>query len=158
MASSAAEPPPPPPPAPGGGEGSASTRSRSTPVAVEFVQPSDVPNLPINRGEDWESEGSNAWIPSGIDPALAFRLVVRLDSSFTRDSKRYKNGFYFPAVVATTILLRDLKDNIYAKYSWSSGDAVHFEYFHNTEGRFVPLISDDDLGILFCFECFLRVR
>ncbi|KAK1670246.1 hypothetical protein QYE76_058405 [Lolium multiflorum] len=119
MASSAAEPPPPPPPPPGGGEGSASTRSRSTPFA-EFVCPSGVPTVRISRGEDWESEGSNAWIPSGIDPALAFRLVVRLDSSFTRDSKRYKNGFYFPAVVATTISLRNLKANIYAQYSWRS--------------------------------------
>ncbi|KAK1619379.1 hypothetical protein QYE76_024896 [Lolium multiflorum] len=111
MASSAAEPAPPPPPPPGGGEGSASTRSGSTPVL--FVIPSGVPPIPVSRGEDWESEGSNAWIPSGMDPALAFRLVVRLDSSFTRDSKRYKNGFYFPAVVATTISLRDFKANIY---------------------------------------------
>ncbi|KAK1645376.1 hypothetical protein QYE76_063181 [Lolium multiflorum] len=152
MASSAAEPPPPPPPPPGGGEGSASTRSRSTPVAVEFVYPSGVPTLPVSRGEDWESEGSNAWIPSGIDPALAFRLVVRLDSSFTRDSKRLMNGFYFPAVVATTISLRDLKANIFDKYSWSSLDAVHFEYFNSTERRLVPLISDDDLGILFALN------
>ncbi|KAK1661053.1 hypothetical protein QYE76_049212 [Lolium multiflorum] len=64
MASSAAEPPPSPPPPPGGGEGSASTRSGSTPF-VEFVCPSGVPNVRVNRGEDWESEGSNAWIPSG---------------------------------------------------------------------------------------------
>ncbi|KAK1599267.1 hypothetical protein QYE76_008186, partial [Lolium multiflorum] len=153
MASSAAEPPPPPPPPPGGGEGSASTRSRSTPVAVEFVYPS---GLPVSRGEDWESEGSNAWIPSGIDPALAFRLVVRLDSSFTRDSKRQMNGFYFPAVVATTISLRDLKANICDKYPWSPRDAVHFEYFNSTERRFVPLISDDDLGILFALNASCR--
>ncbi|KAM0823620.1 hypothetical protein ACQ4PT_070757 [Festuca glaucescens] len=150
MASSAAEPPPPPPPPPGG-----ATRSRSTPVA-EFVYPSGVPPLPVSRGEDWESEGSNAWIPSGIDPALAFRLVVRLDSSFTRDSIHYKNGFYFPAVVATTISLRDLKANIYDKYTWSSRDAVHFEYFNSTERRFVPLISDDDLGILFALNASCR--
>ncbi|KAK1561735.1 hypothetical protein QYE76_017916, partial [Lolium multiflorum] len=70
MASSAAEPAPPPPPPPG----SASTRSGSTPVL--FVIPSGVPTIPASRGEDWESEGSNAWIPSGMDPALAFRLVV----------------------------------------------------------------------------------
>jgi hypothetical protein len=57
MASSAPEMPP------GGGERSASTRS--TPITVEFVQPYDVPIMPLNRGEDWESEGSNAWIPSG---------------------------------------------------------------------------------------------
>ncbi|KAK1617251.1 hypothetical protein QYE76_022768 [Lolium multiflorum] len=156
MASSAAEPPPPPPPPPGGGEGSASTRSRSTPVAVEFVYPSGVPPHPVSRGEDWESEGSNAWIPSGIDPALAFRLVVRLDSSFTRDSKRQMNGFYFPAVVATTISLRDLKANICDKYSWSPRDAVHSEYFNSTERRFVPLISDDDLGILFALNASCR--
>ncbi|KAK1663203.1 hypothetical protein QYE76_051362 [Lolium multiflorum] len=152
---SAAEPPPPPPPPPGGGEGSASTRSRSTPFA-EFVCPSGVPTVRVSRGEDWESEGSNAWIPSGIDPALAFRLVVRLDSSFTRDSKRNKNGFFFPAVVATTISLRNLKANICAQYSWSSDDAVHFEYLHNKEGRFVPLISDDDLGILFALNASCR--
>ncbi|KAK1663001.1 hypothetical protein QYE76_051160 [Lolium multiflorum] len=96
----------------------------------------------------------DSWIV--IDPALAFRLVVRLDCSFTRDSKRYKNGFYFPAVVATTISLRDLKANICDKYSWSSADAVHFKYFHNTEGRFVPLISDDDLGILFALNASCR--
>ncbi|KAK1679382.1 hypothetical protein QYE76_040230 [Lolium multiflorum] len=68
MASSAAEPPPSPPPPPGGGEGSASTRSGSTPF-VEFVCPSGVPNVRVNRGEDWESEGSNAWIPSGSTAA-----------------------------------------------------------------------------------------
>jgi hypothetical protein len=54
---------PPPPPPPGGGEGSASTRS--TPIAVEFVHPFGVPIMPLNGREDWESEGSNAWIPSG---------------------------------------------------------------------------------------------
>ncbi|KAK1663460.1 hypothetical protein QYE76_051619 [Lolium multiflorum] len=62
MASSAHEPPPPPPPPPEDGEGSASTRS--TPLAVEFIQPSSVPIMPLNGGEDWESERSNAWIPS----------------------------------------------------------------------------------------------
>ncbi|KAK1693463.1 hypothetical protein QYE76_010160 [Lolium multiflorum] len=150
MASSAAEPAPPPPPPPG----SASTRSGSTPVL--FVIPSGVQTIPASRGEDWESEGSNAWIPSGMDPALAFRLVVRLDSSFTRDSKRCKTGFYFPAVVATTISLRDFKANIYDNYTWSSLDAVHFEYFNSPEGRFVPLISEDDLGILFALNASCR--
>ncbi|KAK1679647.1 hypothetical protein QYE76_040495 [Lolium multiflorum] len=150
MASSAAEPAPPPPPPPG----SASTRSGSTPVL--FVIPSGVQTIPASRGEDWESEGSNAWIPSGMDPALAFRLVVRLDSSFTRDSKRCKTGFNFPAVVATTISLRDFKANIYDNYTWSSLDAVHFEYFNSPEGRFVPLISDDDLGILFALNASCR--
>ncbi|KAK1694362.1 hypothetical protein QYE76_011059 [Lolium multiflorum] len=101
------------------------------------------------------------WLRDGggsgrIDPALAFRLVVRLDSSFTRDSKRHKNGFYFPAVVATTISLRDLKANIFNKYAWSPRDAVHFEYFNSTERRFVPLISDDDLGILFALNASCR--
>ncbi|KAK1619273.1 hypothetical protein QYE76_024790 [Lolium multiflorum] len=57
-----AAPPPPPPP------GSASTRSRSTPFA-EFVCPSGVPTVPVSRGEDWDSEGSNAWIPSGSTAA-----------------------------------------------------------------------------------------
>ncbi|KAK1645691.1 hypothetical protein QYE76_063496 [Lolium multiflorum] len=150
MASSAAEPAPPPPPPPG----SASTRSGSTPVL--FVIPSGVQTIPASRGEDWESEGSNAWIPSGMDPALAFRLVVRLDSSFTRDSKRCKTGFDFPAVVATTISLRDFKANIFDKYTWSSFDAVHFEYFNSPEGRFVPLISEDDLGILFALNASCR--
>jgi hypothetical protein len=87
-----------------------------------------------------------------IDPALTFWLVVRLDTSFLRDSERNVSGFYIPAVVATTILLRDLKDNICARYPWGTGDSVDFQYFNSTEGRFVPLISDDDLGILFCFK------
>ena len=78
--------------------------------------------------------------------------MVRLDTSFLRDSERNMSGFYIPAVVATTISLRDLKDNIFAKYAWGSGDSVDFQYFNCTEGRFVPIISDEDLGILFCFE------
>ena len=78
--------------------------------------------------------------------------MVRLDTSFLRDSERNVTGFYFPAVVATTISLRDLKDNICALYPWSAGDSVDFEYFNSTEGRFVPLISDDDLGILFALN------
>ncbi|KAK1699320.1 hypothetical protein QYE76_016017 [Lolium multiflorum] len=126
MASSAAEPP----------------RPHNHPREAERAPPPPDLDLPLSR--------------SLIDPALAFRLVVRLDSSFTRDSKRYKNGFYFPAVVATTISLRNLKANIYAQYSWSSHDAVHFEYLHNKEGRFVPLISDDDLGILFSLNASCR--
>jgi hypothetical protein len=36
-----------------------------------------------------------------------------------RDSERNVSGFYIPAVVATTISLRDLKDNICAKYPWA---------------------------------------
>ncbi|KAK1681293.1 hypothetical protein QYE76_042141 [Lolium multiflorum] len=68
MAPSAAEPPT---TTPGGGEGSASTRYRSTPFA-EFVCPSGVPTVRVNREEDWESEGSNAWIPSG-----SFRIFAQ---------------------------------------------------------------------------------
>ncbi|KAK1631792.1 hypothetical protein QYE76_006107 [Lolium multiflorum] len=128
MASSAAEPAPPPPPPP-----EAELRLHQI-----WIYP-----CPL-------------CISVWMDPALAFRLVVRLDSSFTRDSKRYKNGFYFPAVVATTISLRDFKANIYDKYTWSSFDAVHFEYFNSPERRFVPLISEDDLGILFALNASCR--
>ena len=83
--------------------------------------------------------------------------MVRLDTSFLRDSKRNVTGFYIPAVVATTISLRDLKDNICAQYPWGAGDSVDFQYFNSTEGRFVPLISDDDLGILFALNDSCRV-
>jgi hypothetical protein len=93
-----------------------------------------------------------------IDPALAFRLVVRLDTSFLRDSERNVTRFYIPAVVATTISLRDLKDNIFALYPWGAGDSVDFQYFNSTEGRFVSLISDDDLGILFALNDSCRVN
>jgi hypothetical protein len=87
--------------------------------------------------------------------------VVRLDTSFLRDSKRNVSGFYIPTVVATTISLRDLKDNICAKYSWGAGDLVDFQYFNSTEGRYVPLISDEDLGILFALNdscCVGKIR
>jgi len=83
--------------------------------------------------------------------------VVRLDTSFLRDSKRNVTRFYIPAVVATTISLRDLKDNICALYPWGAGDSVDLQYFNSTEGRFVPLISDDDLGILFALNDSCRV-
>ena len=83
--------------------------------------------------------------------------MVRLDTSFLRDSERNVTGFYIPAVVATTISLRDLKDNICTLYPWGAGDSVDFQYFNNTEGRFVPLISDDDLGILFALNDSCRV-
>jgi hypothetical protein len=62
-------------------------------------------------------------------------MVVRLDTSFLRDSERNVSGFYIPAVVATTISLRDLKDNICTKYPWGAGDSVDFQYFNSTKGR-----------------------
>jgi hypothetical protein len=68
------------------------------------------------------------------------------------DSERNVSGFYIPVVVATTISLRDLKDNICNKYPWGAGDSVDFQYFNNTEGRYVPLISNEDLGILFALN------
>jgi hypothetical protein len=61
-------------------------------------------------------------------------------------------GFYILAVVATTISLRDLKDNICALYPWGTGDSVDLQYFNSTEERFVPLISDDNLGIFFALN------
>jgi hypothetical protein len=83
--------------------------------------------------------------------------VVRLDTSFLRDSERNVSGFYIPALVATTISLRDLKDNIYAQYPWGAGDSVDFQYFNSTEGRYVPLISDEDLGMPFALNDSCRV-
>jgi hypothetical protein len=53
--------------------------------------------------------------------------------------------------------LRDLKDNICAQYPWGAGDSVDFQYFNSTEGRYVPLISNDDLGILFALNDSCRV-
>jgi hypothetical protein len=67
------------------------------------------------------------------------------------------SGFYILAVVATTISLRDLKDNICAKYPWGTANSVDFQYFKSTEGRYVPLISDEDLGILFALNDYCRV-
>ena len=70
-----------------------------------------------------------------------------------RDSERNLSGFYIPAVVATSISLRDLKDNICAEYlAWGAGDSVDFQYFNSIEGRFVPLISDEHLGTLFALN------
>ena len=83
--------------------------------------------------------------------------MVRLDTSFLRDSERNVSGFYIPAVVATIISLRDLKDNICAQYPCGAGDSVDFQYFNSMEGRYVPLISDDDLGILFALNDSCRV-
>jgi hypothetical protein len=67
------------------------------------------------------------------------------------------SGFYIPAVVATAILLRDLKDNIYAQYPWGTGNSVDFLYFNSTERRYVSLISDKDLGMLFALNDFCHV-
>jgi hypothetical protein len=83
--------------------------------------------------------------------------VVRLDTSFLHDPERNVSGFYIPAVVATTISLRDLKDNICAQYPWGAGDSVDFQYFNSTEGRYVPLIFDEDLGIFFALNNSCRV-
>jgi hypothetical protein len=52
---------------------------------------------------------------------------------------------------------RDLKDNTYAQYPWGAGDSVDLQYFNSTEGRYVPLISNDDLGILFALNDSCRV-
>ena len=66
-------------------------------------------------------------------------------------------GFYTPEVVATSISLKYLKDKIWAEYrAWGGGDSVDFQYFNSIEGRFVPLISDEYLGIIFALNASSR--
>ncbi|KAK1642119.1 hypothetical protein QYE76_059924, partial [Lolium multiflorum] len=78
-----------PPPAPTTTPGSASTRSGSTPVL--FVIPSGVPTIAASRGEDWESEGSNAWIPSGNGGSIHGRYGFWCQIDETDDEEKNEN-------------------------------------------------------------------
>jgi hypothetical protein len=48
-------------------------------------------------------------------------------------------------------------EKITSQYPWGTGDSVDFQYFNSTEGRYVPLISDEDLGMPFALNDSCRV-
>jgi hypothetical protein len=80
---------------------------------------------------------------------MTFWLAVRLDTRYIRGSEPYLSRFYFPVVVATSISLRDLRENFYSKYPWSPGDLVDLQYFNISEQRLLPLICIEHRGLLF---------
>ena len=85
-----------------------------------------------------------------VDPALAFRLAVRMETSELPGTKPYAiSGFFYPKVVETTVSFRDFREALCCEYPWSPADAVELRYFDSTEQRFLPLTCDEHLGLLF---------
>ena len=85
-----------------------------------------------------------------VDPALAFRLAVRMETSELRGTKPCViSGFFYPKVVETSVSFRDFREALCCEYPWSPADAVELRYFDSTEQRFVPLTCDEHLGLLF---------
>ena len=71
------------------------------------------------------------------------------------------SGFWYKAVVETSFSLSQLKEYLCSQYPWSIGDTVDLQYFNFGEEKFLPLMSDEDLGILFTLNAarhFCRVR
>ena len=98
-----------------------------------------------------------------IHPALAFRLAVFLETSYLRANERCasSSGFWYEAVVETSFSLSQLKEYLCSQYPWSIGDTVDLQYFNFGEERFLPLMSDEDVGMLFTLNVarhFGRIR
>ncbi|KAE8815596.1 hypothetical protein D1007_07067 [Hordeum vulgare] len=92
------------------------------------------PVQPIDHGDDWvELEADNSWIPPGVDPALSFRLAVRMETSELRGTKPYAiSGFFYPKVVETTISFKDFREALYYRVSQQ---AVEDEYAEEPSNR-----------------------
>ncbi|KAE8779025.1 hypothetical protein D1007_47979 [Hordeum vulgare] len=73
-----------------------------------------------------------------------------METSELRGTKPYAiSGFFYPKVVETTVSFRDFREALYCEYPWNPADAVELRYFESTEQRFLPLICDEHLGLLF---------
>ena len=85
-----------------------------------------------------------------VDPALAFRLAVRMETSDLRGTKPCLiSGVFYPKVVETSVSFTDFREALCCEYPWSPADAVELRYFDSTEQRFVPITCDEHLGLLF---------
>ena len=69
-----------------------------------------------------------------VDPALAFRLAVRMETSELRGTKPCLiSGFFYPKVVETSVLCIDFREALCCEYPWSPDNAVELRYFDSTE-------------------------
>ena len=85
-----------------------------------------------------------------IDPAQAFRLAFRMEISELRGTKSHLlTGFYYPKVIETSGSFKSFRDALHSDYGWSPSDAGELSYFNSSDQRFVPLICDEHLGLLF---------
>jgi hypothetical protein len=85
-----------------------------------------------------------------IDPALAFRLAIRMETSLLCGTKpRVISSFFYPKVVETSICYKYFRDVLRKTYHWSDADAVELIYFNIDEQRFLPLTCDEHMGLLF---------
>ena len=70
-------------------------------------------------------------------------------------------GFWYPAVVETTFTFSQLKEKLCSQYPWRLADTVDMKYFNFGEERYLPLMSDLDLGMIFSLNAaahFGRIR
>ena len=69
-----------------------------------------------------------------IDPALAFRLAVRMGTSVLRGTKmHFLSSFFYPVVIETNICFRGFLSTLRLAYPWSNADAVELSHFRSTE-------------------------
>ena len=84
-----------------------------------------------------------------IDPALAFRLAIRMETSVLRGTKPHLiSSFFYPKVVETSISFKDLRAELQNTYPSSDADVVELSYFRSDKQRFLPLTCDDHMPLL----------
>ena len=59
-------------------------------------------------------------------------------------------------MVETTFTFSQLKEKLCSEYPWSLADTVDMKYFNFGEERYLPLMSDLDLGMLFSLNAAAR--
>ncbi|KAE8786229.1 hypothetical protein D1007_40016 [Hordeum vulgare] len=97
------------------------------------------------------SGGDGQQIPSGMDPAIAFFLSIRMETTVLvcGGTKGKHCGFSFPLVVECTSSYTNFRAAICAKYPWGLFDAVEIRYWNSSKLCWVPVQCDAELGVVF---------
>ncbi|KAI5015682.1 hypothetical protein ZWY2020_057072 [Hordeum vulgare] len=87
----------------------------------------------------------------GIDPARAFNISVRMDTCIltVAGTKGKETGFTFPIVMDNSSTFEQFRATTFAKYPWGLHDVVELRYSDVPKVAWVPVQSDNGLGVMF---------
>ena len=84
---------------------------------------------------------------SKMDPITAHRLAVKMDNVLL--DGRNTTTFWYQLVVERTYSFNDLLFAMCAKFPWKKHDIVEVCYWDNVQRQYVPLRTDDKVGLMF---------
>ena len=81
-----------------------------------------------------------------MDPNTAHRLAVKMDNVLL-DGRT--TTFWYQLVVERTYSFNDLLFAMCTKFGWETYDIVEVCYWDNVQREYVPLRTDDEVGLMF---------